>query len=178
MHRNKSVLLFLLKFFGTYLVLVLIYNLYLDKTQNKVAPFKCSPITEVVANQSNFLLKTFGYDSYVEQHPEELSFKQILDDTYVARIVEGCNAMSVIILFIAFVVAFATKFKPTFVFIILGSLILYVTNIFRIAFTSILLKEIPEYQNIIHDFIFPGIIYGMTFLLWILWIRKFAGIKK
>jgi exosortase family protein XrtF len=124
------------------------------------------------------VLNAFGFDSRIEQHPDELSFKQIINDRYVARIVEGCNAVSIIILFIAFVVAFATKFKPTFVFILLGSLILYVTNIFRIALISILLIEIPEYQHIVHDFVFPGIIYGMTFILWIIWIKKYAGLKK
>ena len=178
MGRNKSVLIFLLKFLGTYFLLFLLYNTYLNKTQHKEAPYRCAPITETVADQTVYILNVLGYEARSEQKFEELSIKLIINDAYIATIIEGCNSISVIILFIAFIIAFASSFKRTALYILFGSLTLYLTNILRIAIIAILFIEIPEYQDFVHDYLFPGIIYGMTFILWLLWIKKFSGLKK
>jgi hypothetical protein len=50
---------------------------------------------------------------------------------YVARIVEGCNATSVIILFIIICNCFSGKLKLLFFYY--GSLLIYVLNVMRIA---------------------------------------------
>ena len=178
MQSNKTVVLFLIRFFGTYLLLFVIYAVYLNKSQNISGTYSCAPITQTVANQVQFLLTNFGYDAKIEQHPEEISLQLLMNDTLIARINEGCNAMSIIILFISFIVAFANKFKVTALYILFGSLVIYGSNIFRIAFISIALYKYPEYQAILHDFIFPGILYGITFLLWFVWVQKFSQLKK
>ncbi len=178
MKSNKTVVIFLLKFFGTYLLLFLIYAYYLNKTQNLTGEFSCAPITETVAKQTQFLLNTFGYDASIEQHTEEVSIKLIVNNKFVASIIEGCNSISIIILFISFIVAFASNFKTTALYILFGSLIIYFSNIVRIAIITIALFEYPKYQYILHDFIFPSIIYGITFLLWFIWVQKFSSLKK
>jgi len=104
--------------------------------------------------------------------------KLFINDKFTAFIVEGCNAISIIILFIAFIVAFAGKFKTTILYILFGSLLIYFTNIVRIVIISIALYEFPQYQNVLHEIVFPSIIYGMTFLLWFVWIRNFSNLKK
>ena len=68
--------------------------------------------------------------------------------------------ISIRILFISFIVAFANKFKITALYILFGSLFIYGVNISRIAFIAIALYKYPKYQDILHDYIFPGIIYG------------------
>ncbi len=156
----------------------MIYAIYLNKTQNISGVYSCAPITKTVANQAQFVLSSFGYDAEIEQHPEEISLRLLMNDQFIARINEGCNAMSIIILFISFIIAFANKFKATALYILFGSLIIYSSNIFRIAFIVIALYKYPKYQNILHDYIFPGIIYGITFLLWFIWVRKFSKIGK
>ncbi len=178
MKGNKTVVLFLLKFFGTYFLLFLIYAVYLNKTQKTTDVFTCAPITSTVAKQTQFLLNYWGYNTLIEQHTEEVSIKLIVQNKYVATIIEGCNSISVIILFISFIVAFASNFKTTFLYILFGSLIIYFSNILRIALITIALVEYPHYENILHDFVFPGFIYGITFLLWLIWVQKFSSIKK
>jgi exosortase family protein XrtF len=59
-----------------------------------------------------------------------------------------------------------------------GSLIIYFSNIARIAIITIALIEYPEYNDILHDFVFPSIIYGVTFLLWFIWVQKFSRLSK
>ena len=178
MKSNKLIVIFLIKFFGTYALLFLGYSYYLESTQEKHNIYACAPITTTVANQTEFLLNSIGYEAEVVQHPDEVSMKLILNNVYIARVVEGCNAISIIILFISFIVAFSTKFIVTTLYIIIGSLIIYSVNIVRIAIITIAMYEYPEYQKILHDLVFPAMIYGITFLLWFIWVRQFSKIKK
>jgi exosortase family protein XrtF len=95
-----------------------------------------------------------------------------INGSYLASIIEGCNSISIIILFIAFIVAFAQNFKKTFFFILAGSLLIYVVNVFRIVILAIALYHYPNQEKFLHAVVFPGIIYGMVFLLWMLWIKR------
>ena len=176
MQSNKIVVLFLIKFFSVYVALFLMYSIYLNKTQKTSGIFECAPITNMVAKQTKNLLNLMGYRAEIEQHTKEISVKLFVNDKFVARIIEGCNAISIIILFISFIIAFSSDFKTTFIFIILGSLLIYLSNIFRIAIISIALYKYPKYQYILHDILFPLMIYGITFLLWFVWVRKFSKI--
>lgn len=174
MRSNKLIVIFLLKFFGTYALLFILYSYYLNATQSKEDVFACAPITNLVAEQTASLLNLFGYDAEIEQHSDELSMKFFVDGNYVARVNEGCNAISIIILFISFIVAFSGKFITTALYILFGSFIIYVVNIFRIAFISVAMYKFPEYRDVLHDIVFPTIIYGITFLLWFVWVRIFS----
>ncbi|MEX1381949.1 exosortase family protein XrtF [Lutibacter sp.] len=178
MQNNKTVIIFLAKFFGTYMLLFLLYSSYLSKNQTTAAFFACTPITKTVAEQSQYLLNLVGFDAKIEQHASELSIKLFINSMYVARVVEGCNAVSIIILFIAFIVAFASGFKKTALYILFGSLIIYIINIVRIAIIALAIYKYPAYENVLHAIIFPSIIYGITFLLWFIWIQKFSKLKE
>ena len=178
MKGNKTVVIFLLKFFGSYIILFLLYSFYLEKTQNKVELLTCAPITKTVAYQTKAILTFVGYDVEVLQHNEESSMKLLVEGQFVARIVEGCNSISIIILFIAFIIAFANGFKRTLLFIFFGSLLIYGVNIFRIAIISIAIYKYPQYEMFLHYIVFPGLIYGITILLWIIWVQKFSNLKK
>lgn len=170
------VMLFLAKFFGVYVLLFLLYSFYLklNSPADSFGVFKCDTFTENVANQTLWLLKTAGFDAEIAHHENETSIKLYLNKTFVARVVEGCNSISVIILFISFVIAFSGTFKNTILFVFFGSGLIYTANIVRIAVIAVALYKFPEYEKILHEVVFPLIIYGLTFLLWILWVRKFS----
>ena len=123
------------------------------------------------------LLNALGYTSEIMQSESELSIRLIINDKDIARVIEGCNSISIIILFIAFIVSFSGKFKTTFLYIVFGSLLIYFMNIFRISVIAIALYEYPQYEYIFHDIIFPSIIYGVTFLLWVIWVFKFSKLR-
>jgi exosortase family protein XrtF len=93
----------------------------------------------------------------------------------VARIVEGCNAISVIILFIAFVIAFKGDFKKTVLFVLAGSILIHLLNVVRIALIAIALYHYPQHEHLLHGVIFPLIIYGIVFLLWVIWVNQFSS---
>jgi len=100
--------------------------------------------------------------------------KLYVNNEFLARIVEGCNAASIIILFISFIIAFAEKFKKTALFLLAGGVLIYVVNIIRIAILTIMYYEYPQYQEILHSVVFPAIIYGMVFILWMIWVRMLS----
>ncbi|REE82956.1 exosortase family protein XrtF [Lutibacter oceani] len=176
--NNKTVIYFLIKFFGTYLLLFLLYSFYLSKNQKSFELFACAPITKTVAIQSQYLLNVMGYSSEIEQSTSEMAINLFVNDILIARIIEGCNSVSIIILFVAFIVAFASGFKRTILFILFGSFIIYFVNIVRIVVIVIAIYKFPKLEGVLHNIVFPGIIYGITFLLWFLWVQKISRLKK
>jgi exosortase family protein XrtF len=158
------------------LVLTIIYQYYLnqfDIKNNEVDGF-----TKLVSTQVEQLLLFFNGDAHIELHPSQPCYKFFYNGKYVSRIIEGCNALSVIILFISFVIAFSGKLKNTIYFIISGSIIIHVLNITRIALLMVAFYNFPEANFILHDILFPLVIYGAVFILWIIWVNKFSFYAK
>lgn len=174
--KYKSVVKFILTFLTVYFVLTLVYKFYLDFSDG--SKYYPDYFTNLVAKQSNMLLHVVGYDARIAPHHDEPSMKLIINDKFVARVVEGCNSISVIILFISFIVAFSGRFKATFLYILSGSVLIYIVNLVRIVILSIGLYNYPWRREILHTVIFPLIIYGMVFLLWMFWVNRFSKLEK
>lgn len=170
--KYRPFLLFLGKFFLTYLLATVVYQWYLsgfDANQHDV-----DDITQSVGKQSRLALQLFG-DAGLDRHPSQPSMRLYFEGKYVARIIEGCNAISVMILFAAFVVAFAGRLKQTVLFILAGSAIIHILNVFRIALLCVLIYHFPENEHFLHGVLFPLIIYSVVFLLWVVWVNKFSN---
>jgi len=159
-------------FLGSYLVFTLIYNLYLEFFRSPV--YYPDYFTHLVAKQSEALISSFDYNAQILPHQSELSMKLIVNDVYLARIVEGCNAISIIILFASFVLSFFGKLKLTLLYLLAGAVIIYAMNIIRIAILAIGIYEYPGYTDFLHSIIFPLIIYGTVFILWLIWVRIYS----
>lgn len=163
----------------SYFLLLGIYSFYLNKTQTKKNTiFSCAPITKNVANQASSVIRFFGYDTQIIQHNKELSMKVFVNGKYVARVIEGCNSVSLIILFLAFIIAFQGSVKDTIWFGILGAILIYLVNLIRIAILSVGLYAYPKQETLFHDLIFPAIVYGMVLFLWLIWVNKFSYYAK
>ena len=159
-----------------YIGLSVIYKLYLNASEG--SQYYPDYVTNLVAYQSEAFLNTIGYNAEVVKHPDEPSMKLLLEAKYIARIIEGCNAISVIILFMSFVIAFSGKLKTTILFLLSGSALIYVANLVRIVILSVGLYHYPWRSEILHSVVFPAIIYGIVFLLWMLWVNRFSNIGK
>ncbi|MBS1548668.1 MAG: exosortase family protein XrtF [Bacteroidetes bacterium] len=165
----KPVLSILVRFLAIYLAMIFLYQLYLNFYENQLV----DPITYATAWAVDEFQKILGYQSVLHDLPGWHSILFLLDGQSTTRIVEGCNAVSVIILFIAFVLAFYQG-KKTFVFLLISVLMILAVNVFRIAGLNIIYKDWPQYIKIGHDYVFPAIIYGLVVLLWLIWIKFFA----
>ncbi|PZU91608.1 MAG: exosortase family protein XrtF [Chryseobacterium sp.] len=166
------VLKILLRFVIIYIVLVLLYQLYLNGYEAEVV----DPFTRWVAKQVAFLQNKLGFPTVLV---DSLSLHSVLFQTsgkFTTRMVEGCNVFSVAILFAAFIFAFY-KGRKTFLYVLAGLIILHVLNVSRIALLNIIFLKYPQYEKVGHDYVFPAIIYGGVVILWLIWIQFFA-LKK
>jgi exosortase family protein XrtF len=171
--QYRPFFIFLLKFFGVYVALTLVYQWYLSKFDGAVS-FEVDGFTQTVAHQVQWVLQFLNYDCTLLPHEHQASVKLILNQVYVSRVVEGCNALSVMILFVAFVIAFSGKWKHTIGFIVFGIVLIHMLNVLRIALLSLALFYHPEQEPILHGVVFPLFIYGVVFGLWVIWVNKFS----
>ena len=174
--KYKPFLLFLGKFLLSYLVLIFLYQLYLN--QFDAAKFQVDGITQMVANQAGHILNFFDYKIMLQPHDSESSVRMYLNNVAIVRIIEGCNAVSVMVLFVAFIIAFSGKFLQTTIYILFGVLVIHLLNVLRIALLTMGLIHFKEYEHLMHDIVFPLFIYGVVFGLWIIWVNKFSGYDK
>ena len=166
----KPFLVFLANFFLTYIILTFLYQSYLSNFEEN----KLDSITKIVGRNTEQVLLLFTNDASIQEVSAEPYLRLVYHQKYVARLIEGCNGISVIILFISFVVAFSGKWIATMLFIFGGSLLIYILNVFRIAALSALIFYFPNQESLLHGVIFPLSIYGVVFILWLIWVRKFS----
>ena len=150
--------------------------MYLD--QYDFAKNEVDFFTEIVTKQTENLLSIFTESKASTLHASEPSVKLFFKDKYIARIIEGCNAASVMILYAAFIFAFSNQWKKTGLYIIFGIAIIHILNVIRIALLAASLYYYPQYEEVLHGTVFPLFIYGVVFILWILWVTKFSGYVK
>lgn len=161
---------FVATFGAIYLFLSLIYYGYLQQDySNYNYP---DPASSQVAYQTQQSLILFGYDARISNSSGHPSVYMYINNKAVYRVIEGCNGISVMILFVAFVLAFAKTWKKTMMFIILGLLFIHIVNVMRLVLLAIIKYRWPEYNHISHEIVFPAIIYGSVILLWVYWIKK------
>ncbi|MGV6827779.1 MAG: exosortase family protein XrtF [Flavobacteriales bacterium] len=167
--KYKLVIKFLVLFLGSYILLTILYSFYLSYFETGI--YHPDFITNLVAKQSNSLINSFGYVASVKPQLSKTAIDLYINQQFLAEIVEGCNAISVIILFVAFVLAFSQEFKKTVLYIVSGSVLIYGVNLIRISILAIALYKYPAHQEFLHQLVFPAIIYGMVFLLWVIWVN-------
>ncbi len=156
----------------TYFVLTFLYESYLS--QFDALRFEVDEFTQIVSNQCVGFLQFFDFHVFEVINKTESCMNIFFNNRFVAKIIEGCNGLSVIIMFVAFVVAFTGNWKATILYVIGGSLLIHVVNVFRIAVLCVLMFYYPQYEHVLHGVVFPLIIYGLVFLLWVIWVNKFS----
>ncbi len=167
-------MLFLAKFFLTYIFLAFAYQLFL----NRFEYHETDSITRIVAQHTQQFLQFFNADVALDETTADGYIKLFYNHTYIARLIEGCNAVSILILFVSFIVSFSGKLKTTFFFILGGSLFIYLLNVVRIALLCVLIYNFPAQESMLHGVFFPLFIYGVVFLLWVIWVNKYSLYAK
>ena len=95
----------------------------------------------------------------------------------LVNINEGCNGIALITTFLSFVIAFKSTFKNYLKFVPAAIIAILIFNIFRLYVLIEIKINFISYFDIFHTYIFPAIIYFITFLLMRFWV-KFIGRKS
>jgi len=150
----------------------ILYGVYVESYGNEA-----DGITWWVSRQTVSILHSFGYDSGTR--PVDMDPKVALlngSDT-VVNMFEGCNGINIMILFMAFIVAFPGKRKDMLRFIPAGFLFIHLANLGRIILLYWVAETKPDYMYFTHKYLFTAIIYGAIFILWAIWVTRFSELK-
>jgi exosortase family protein XrtF len=169
----KPTILFLLKFFGIYLVGNLLYGWYI--TAWHPAP---DPLTTWVTEQSAVVLQVFGYDALAHEHHARPTTYLSIGEQGIVSVYEGCNGLNVAIVFLAFLLAFGPYKKTLAWFIPLGLLVIHASNLLRIVLLFMVSLHMPDFLYFTHKYLFTAFIYLFVFLLWIWWVMRLAKPKQ
>lgn len=166
--KYKKVVNFILVFSVVYFLFSVLYNIYIA---NSNAIYYPDIVTYNVSWFTKEILGIWSYDIKIEPDVIYRSQKLYFNNKPLFNIVEGCNGLSVIILFSAFVVALKSKLFNTIGYILFGMVSLYFMNVIRLVLLSLGYYYYPQQKHVMHDIFFPLIIYGLLLLLWIIWIK-------
>lgn len=165
----KPAIFFLTRFLGIYIVGNVLYGLWILSYGNLADPF-----TLFVTENAAFILERFGYNATTFPWIEFPSVALLIDGYVVVNVYEGCNAINVSILFVAFTVAYKGTIKRTLGFSFVGLVLIYIFNLIRVTGLFLVANYFPDQLYLMHKFVFTGVIYSFVFVLWFIWVKKFV----
>jgi exosortase family protein XrtF len=165
----KYSFLFLGKFLLVYFCANLLYGIYIDSFQQMP-----DPITHWVTNQTSRLQNQFGVESTLRVNEGVKSISMRYQGEGVINVFEGCNGVNVMIVFVAFLVAFGGSIKRMAWFLPLGLLIIHFFNLLRIILLFVAAQQNTRYFYYIHKYFFTAALYVVVIGLWIIWITKLS----
>jgi len=163
---NKDIVSFLLKLLGFFGVWYLIYELWL-LPDGRLDEFLSVNLIDVTGG----LLALFDVEFFMRHRVIGLF------GTPGVMIVDGCNGLEAIGLFIGFVVAYPGDNFKRLLFIPAGILAIYLVNVARIVTLVLLQAYYPQGFDFAHDYSTSAIFYIAIFLMWVIWMN-FGGRPK
>ncbi len=164
----RPAIMFLVKFLGLYGGLSIAY------TKGYLSWF--SPNVDImsdwIAHQTAFVMNLFGIETAAYTWPGFARTDLYISGKAAVSVVEGCNGMAVMALFVSFILAFSGEIKEKLKFIGWGILFIHAVNIIRIFMLAIIANRFERHLYYIQKHFFTTIIYVAVFFLWYIWVNK------
>jgi exosortase family protein XrtF len=98
----------------------------------------------------------------------------------ILSVFEGCNGINVMIVFVAFMVAFGGAIRKLVWFIPLGLVVIHLANLGRLFLLYVTAVQSPRYFYYFHKYFFTAILYLIVLALWAAWVilideRRISG---
>jgi exosortase family protein XrtF len=154
------VLVFCGKMGAVYLVWFVLYDLWLAP-DGRLDAF----LAERLAAVSGGVLSVAGFETEVAGRIMRLAGAPGI------KVVDGCNGLSVLGLFVGFVVAYPGRATRRMVFIPLGLLAIYIVNVGRLVTLAAVQVHWPAGFDFLHDLAITTFLYVVVFGLWVGWAR-------
>jgi exosortase family protein XrtF len=91
------------------------------------------------------------------------------------NIKESCNGIAILNTLISFMIAFRGKLTQYLFFLPAAFFIVFVSNIFRLFILIEIKRNYPEHFHFFHVYVFPAILYSISFVIMILWVKKVSN---
>ena len=131
-------------------------------------------IYQFIVKTYTFYDKLAGYKTF--KVLQDRDFQVIgIDGSNGVWVGSNCNAITLFSLFAVFIIAYPGNQKNKLWYIPAGIIAIHFLNIMRVVALAMIANSYPEYLNFNHTFTFTFIVYSFIFLLWIVWVNKFAN---
>lgn len=162
--RYKQLLRFLLLSVLIYILWFVIYELWLHPKE-----ILDLYVIKSAVQMSDKLLSAFGYNIQV------VDIRKIIIENKIGVIIgDECNGLSLFALYSGFLIAFPGNLKSKFYYIPLGILVIHLINVLRISVLLLIQLYAPQYLAFNHTYTFTILIYGVIFLMWVVWVNKYG----
>jgi len=129
-----------------------------------------------IINAADALLRTMGYSTYKVLTDRDIQVFGI-DGSNGVWVGSNCNAITLFSLFAVFIIAYPGSQRHKWWFIPLGMLAIHLLNIVRVAALAIIARNTPLSLDFNHTYTFTFLVYGFIFMLWMIWVNRFAKIR-
>ncbi|HEY9049456.1 MAG TPA: exosortase family protein XrtF [Ohtaekwangia sp.] len=165
----KPTILFLIKFIGIYIVGNLLYGFYIDHFDPRP-----DPITHEVSRETAWVLTLTGWPTFIQDHTMKPTTLLLHEEKSILAVYEGCNGINTMIIFVAFILAFGPLKRTWLWFVPLGIVIIHLMNLLRIILLFYVSEYMPHFMYFTHKYLFTASLYGVIFLLWLWWIKRYS----
>jgi exosortase family protein XrtF len=131
-------------------------------------------LTLQVALQSVDFLQLLGKNSYLQTEINRL----ILEGQGAVYVTKACNGLSLGALFIGFIFSAPGRWWHKAVFILVGSLLIFYSNVLRVGLLAINYIKNPETFDFNHKYTYALAVYALVFLLWMIWVNRFTNVTQ
>jgi exosortase family protein XrtF len=169
---NRALYLFL----GKALLLYIVWNLLYQGWISKHTLLE-QQMTSSLGVVSSKLMNRLGYNTTAIddfKDPQAAYSKILLDGQPLVLIAHACNGLTLLVLFIGFILIYPGDWKVKTLYILLGSILIYLINVIRIL---ILLLNMIYFQGSFdfnHKYTYTIAVYVCVFVLWMLWANRFS----
>ena len=126
-----------------------------------------NPVTTLIAYQAAWILNALG----MKVHASGII---ISGEGFSVKIVANCNAIFEIFLFLSAVIAFPALLKEKMVGGALGTIFIYLLNLFRVVLLFLVGVYSPKFFEETHIYVTQSIFIVMVAIFWLFWAGKWA----
>jgi exosortase family protein XrtF len=163
----KPSLLFLARFLAVYFVGNVLYGIYIESFGDRP-----DPVTRWVTSNTSGLLNSLGGTTFVTDNSAAPTVFIHNNKVTALSVYEGCNGINVMIVFVAFLVAFGGPKKTLAWFLPAGLLIIHGFNLLRIGILYYVSQYMEQYFYFFHKYLFTAVLYAAVFGLWAIWVLR------
>ncbi|MEZ4805921.1 MAG: archaeosortase/exosortase family protein [Flavobacteriales bacterium] len=123
---------------------------------------------------SGAMLRGLGHE-LIPEPPNEDEIRTIgIQGGHLLWIGDACNGAGLFAVFLTFLIAYPGPWKHKLWFGAAGLVAIHLINAMRVAALCIIVSIDYELLNFNHDYTFYIVVYGFVFLLWYIWVKRFA----
>jgi len=119
----------------------------------------------LTATITGFVLKILGMTA-------DVSGKMIYLSNFSIEVIGECTGLFEMLIFLAALIAYPSNYKKKLLGFVLGIPFIYIINIIRMAFISVVANWSPKSFDFLHVYFWQVAMIFIILAAWILWIQK------